>query len=940
MKLYDLEHALRENAAGRGYWHSRAAGELSCLCNVSAAHGALYDQQIEPAAQALCDALHENGAVTKADVLAFEAALAPLSASCKAYRLHCAGHAHIDMNWMWGFQETAALTVDTFRTVLSLMKEYPQFRFSQSQASVYRIVEQYAPDMLPEIRRRIDEGRWEVTASTWVEPDKNMPSGESMARHILYTKRYLHDLLGIDPDGLQLDFEPDTFGHAAAAPEILAAGGVKYFYHCRGNGDGVNMYRYRAPSGAEVLTFCEPHWYINAAEPMIPAETPVYCARYGVPVMLYVYGVGDHGGGPTRRDLERLTDMQSWPLFPEIVFSTFHAFFKELEPHAEHLPVVGNELNYVFTGCYTTQSRIKMANRIGEQKLFSAEALDTAAALAAQSAPATARFSDAWKEILFNHFHDILPGSGVVDTREYAMGGFQRAMACANIDGSRAMHALAAKMNTSAVVYDFDNDTVSEGAGVGYGTGYNELYAFPRTERGRGKVRVIALFNPSQYESRMPADITVFDWPGDRDRLTVETLDGKTLPFRFTAPESGRDGTGGQYWGHTLLRLWIDVKVPAFGHTAVVIRELTHDTPAGSSKRADPRTDDWEDRDIVLENDRIRAVFRRGSLQMVSLMSKADGIELLDSARPAGFRLITEDTVNGMTAWRVGNTMHDADIQTLSSVRLERTDFGNVVQSFAFSLRFGKCELHTVVSLPDGMSTIEYRTQVHWLETGNPDTGVPQLRFLCPLAFTAEQNLCDTPNALLQRPVLGHDVPAQSFIAACGDGKCLQLVCDTKYGFRGDGDALSVDLIRSAYEPDPYPELGVHWFRIGVTIPDSISPAVLYAASARFLMPPLYVPTDAHSGSVPAEGTFLTLPDTVRISGVKLAEDDPSALILRFFDISGTSGKIGIRIPGARCAFETDILERPVVTLTVSEQGVVETAIPAYGLRTLRILFA
>jgi len=146
-----------------------------------------------------------DGKPVKEAALAAEEALLPMSAAVKSYTLHCVAHAHIDMNWMWGFPETAAVTMDTFRTMLDLMKEYPQFTFSHSQASTYRIVEKHDPEMLAEIKARVKEGRWEVTASTWVEADKNMPNGESLARHALYTKRYLSDLLGVDPDDLSLD---------------------------------------------------------------------------------------------------------------------------------------------------------------------------------------------------------------------------------------------------------------------------------------------------------------------------------------------------------------------------------------------------------------------------------------------------------------------------------------------------------------------------------------------------------------------------------------------------------------------------------------------------------------------------------------------------------------------------------------------------------------
>jgi alpha-mannosidase len=152
------------------------------------------------------------------------------------------------MNYQWGYQETVSITTETFRTMLDLMKEYPDFTYSQSQASVYEIVEKYDPAQLTEIKQRVKEGRWELAATSWVECDKNMPNGESLCRHISYTKKYLSELFDIDPDTLCLDYEPDTFGHAATVPEILQDGGVDYYYHCRGcNPRG--PYRWQSPSG-------------------------------------------------------------------------------------------------------------------------------------------------------------------------------------------------------------------------------------------------------------------------------------------------------------------------------------------------------------------------------------------------------------------------------------------------------------------------------------------------------------------------------------------------------------------------------------------------------------------------------------------------------------------------------------------------------------------
>ena len=410
--------------AWNSLWSKRILAELGFLLEMSRVEENGMDAQLLPVLEMLLNGFRAEGVITKSAALEAERLLMPLSEKAKEYEVTCAAHAHIDMNWLWGFQETASLTVDTFATVLKLMQDYPTFTFSQSQASVYHLLEQYHPQMLEQVRRRVHEGRWEVTASTWVENDKNMTGSEAMARQLLYTKRYLARLLEIPEDAVKLDFEPDTFGHACQLPEVLTQAGVKYYYHCHGM-DGPFIYNWRAPSGAEVLVYREPAWYNQTIEYDLLLNVPSFCHTNRTRQYLKVYGVGDHGGGPTRRDLDRLIEMSSWPLFPTISFGTIHGFFEKLEEDRANFPVVDTELNYVFTGCYTSQARTKQANRIGEERLMASETLDSMARCFCEDYQTASAFEPAWQKVLFNQFHDILPGSGVRETREYALGQFQ-----------------------------------------------------------------------------------------------------------------------------------------------------------------------------------------------------------------------------------------------------------------------------------------------------------------------------------------------------------------------------------------------------------------------------------------------------------------------------------------------------------------------------------
>ena len=229
------------------------------LCDLHPDHADAWRPLIAQARKLYADSLAggDLAATARAEEL-----LAPIGQVAKTYTIHCVGHAHIDMNWMWSWPETVAVTGDSFLTALKLMDEFPDFCFTQSQASVYAIVRDHAPAMLKRIRARVKEGRWEVAAVHWVEGDKNIAGGEALARHLLYTRRFLADELGLRPQDTPLDWEPDTFGHALTIPTILARGGVRRYYMCRGgNWEKPPVFWYQGPDGSRVLVNLEQTWY-------------------------------------------------------------------------------------------------------------------------------------------------------------------------------------------------------------------------------------------------------------------------------------------------------------------------------------------------------------------------------------------------------------------------------------------------------------------------------------------------------------------------------------------------------------------------------------------------------------------------------------------------------------------------------------------------------
>jgi len=921
----DEKGGLKHNPSAPMYL-MRALAQLEYayrLCKAGDADAAI----VEAAADIALEEINAYGALTPDGAKRVEEALLPLKDTAKKYKVHMVSHAHIDMNWMWPWHETVAVTLETFRTMLKLMEEYPQFIFSQSQASVYRIAEEFEPEMLEKIKKYVHEGRWEVTASTWVEADKNMPNLESMAHHLQMTKEYLSKLLDIDPATLNLDYEPDTFGHSENVPEILNKGGVKYMYHCRGY-EGHAIYNWQAPSGASVLAVRDHTWYLAHVSPHFALHVPEFCKEYGITEYLRVYGVGDHGGGPTRQDLSFILEMQKWPVFPEMVFSTYKAFYDYLYAHKEQFPVVYGELNPVFTGCYTTQSRIKMANRLGEAIVGEAQALSAAAQQLVGRKPNEKALSSSWEKILFNQFHDIIPGSGVGNTREYAMTKFSEVMALSGTEYTAAMRAVSENIDTSSIVVHGDPAmNRAEGAGVGYGS---MKYRMPVSEYGGALTRIFHLFNPAPQDRTQNVLITVWDWAGDFDAIEFKDMQGNVLPHQLLTPERMES------FGHKYIEILVHVTVPALGYTTVIMDENLPDDEL--QLPVDPRVHKPDD--FTLENDLICAKFDPISAQMVSLKDKATGRELLGA--PAGFRFIVEDTDKGMTSWIVGRYMKREAIT--GGVRIRNVERGKLRSSFEVEMPFGKMSrLVAQVRLDKGARHVAYEVKAEFNEVGTQAEGIPQLAFAAPLSYESKEALYDIPAGTLVRKATAMDLPANTFMTAldADGGKPLTLSTDSKYGFRCDGNEAQVTLVRGAYDPDPWSDRGEHQFTINVHAEQTVCPMGIARMVHDAVRPVHVISGSKHEGKLPATLSFVKLGfGDIQLSCVKAAQDG-EGIALRLYDIVGNGGVAKLTFAKeVKCAVLTDILEKKIDGVVRVDGKTIEVDVAPHAVVGVKVMLA
>ena len=880
----------------------RILAETEFAIRLSASMGGKYDSVIDAELDFLASRMDEDGALTKKTAAEAEEMLLPLEHDAKEYKLILAGHAHIDMNWMWSWQETVAATVATFTTMLNIMDEYPDFCFSQSQAAVYKIIDDYAPELHDRIKARIDEGRWEVTASAWVETDKNMPNTESIVRHIGYTKKYLGEKWGIPADKLEVDFSPDTFGHSANLPELDTYGGVKYYYHCRALSGNNALYRWKSPSGKELLVYREQHWYNSGITPK-PAMSLIDISERsgGLKTGLVVYGVGDHGGGPTRRDVERGLEMKEWRIFPTIKFGTFREYFHEAESVRENLSVVDHELNFIFEGCYTTQSRVKLGNRRCEAALSEAEtalALSNIVTGSDNHAPAIER---AWQNVLFTHFHDILTGSCVQDSREHAMGLFQDALATANTETSLALAKLSTEIDTSGIKVIPDPASQAEGAGAGYNI--ENFSGRAADERGMGMRRIWNVFNTSYADREEPVEITVWDWVGDMRRVRVTDADGKELEFQML------DGGLRQYWDHKYFRFLVYLKVPKLGYTTVVLDERALETYPVYLQGQDRNGHDSAN--YVLENSFIRCEFDYSTGEMISMKDKSDGREIIPAGERATLYLIDTNRHNS-SAWNIGTHLERFPITNVSNIHYSVG--GPLRSGFRFDAKVRSSSVGVEYTLDKNARAVKVHIRVDWSEVGGEK--VPVLSYEFPTTEKTSRFSYNIPGGQIVRDAGEGDRPGLSYIAAYAEGTSHTpaIVTDSKYGFRGitrNGHAvMQSTLINTATSPDPYPERGIHNVTLTVGLLPSF-PAQAEEEAVKSMHNLTPVSTGSHKGALPASGALLGFESAGAVLSAVYVEG--GELCVRCYSVSDNAAEVKLTVlRDAKDAYISDLFGKKI----------------------------
>jgi len=948
----------------KGKWLERIKAELGFAARLIQAHpgqAGEWQPLIEGATRDLLAGM-QGGEADIADLVAHaEQALAPVAEAAKQYAVYCCGHAHIDMNWMWSWPETVSVTYDTFSTMDKLMDEFEGFHFSQSQVSVYHAMHKYAPELFEKMKQRVASGRWEVTASQWVEGSKNLAAGEILCRHLLYTRRWLKQHMGMPYDEVKIDWEPDTFGHCWTLPGILARGGVSRYYHHRSSGpqfqqmasgQASQLYWWEGKDGSRILTFDDsPNGYNNEITPHMTHLLFALERHTGLKRMLWVYGVGDHGGGPTRRHLRAAQEMMQWPVWPRVKLTTTDEFFSDVErdiaQQGLELPVHHGELNFVFEGCYTSESRIKFANRTAENDLTDTEATALMADRICGTPYPTEALQECWQRAMFMQFHDILPGSGVKETVEHAMGLLQENLATTGMIRTRGLRAISERINTSALAPKALPGATDMGLGAGVG---NDAWWSGMSSVGGGESGgdVLVVFNPAFFPRTELVRVKIWNRDLQRGNVIVRDARGNTVP--------GQVIETGNYWCHSFsVVAFPAAELPALGYRAYVVEPGTCEAPqSGAYLRELGRpiyrlgyVQAQSPSPVALGNEFIEVTVCPDSGGIVSCIDKQTGVEFVPEGTVLGALQREQEAPHGMTAWQLAPITDQVEL--LEGCTLDMLQEGPQVAAVRLSGKHNDSEYKLTITIANGVARIDFDLEVNWLERGAPDTGVPALRVSFPLAVEEGKANFEIPFGAIEREADGEEVPALNWADLTGttaDGQTagITLVNNSKYGHRAYEDALRLTLLRSSYDPDPLPELGRHQIQFAL-VPHAggYEPAGAIQAGYAFNHALMPVSTTAHAGDLDPEASGLQIQTpNIMVAGLKRAEDS-SAVIIRLFEFEGKPTRAQVRLAEALATrgcevVETDLLERALDDNSARIQGdVLSVDVPPFGIATVKI---
>ncbi|MEH2055798.1 MAG: alpha-mannosidase [Nostoc sp.] len=804
------------------------------------------------------------------------------------------GHAHLDLAWLWPVSETWNAAQNTFESVLKLQADFPELIFCHSTPALYAWIEEHRPDLFGAIQAQVAAGRWEVVGGMWVEPELNLIAGESIVRQLLYGQRYIQEKFG---KLSTIVWVPDTFGFCATLPQFFANAGIEYFVTQKLRWNDTTKFDYgafwwRSPDGSEVFSLMS----APIGESIDPVKMAAYALEWqtqtGLSESLWLPGVGDHGGGPTRDMLETAQRWQKSPFFPDLEFTTAEKYLQQIvetrfiasasnynSPPA--FPIWNDELYLEFhRGCYTTHADQKRWNRRCENLLYQAELFATLATVSCGVIYPKAEIEAAWKLVLFQQFHDILPGSSITQVYTDALPQWQQ------------VEQVGTRILQSSLLAIASHITLSEPPKPDS----LPIFVFNSLNWQRSEVVSVALPTPEEWQ--------IYD------------TSGKQLLSQLSKPST---------------LLFLATEIPPVGYR---IFWLSPSSPSS------PLLPDW-----ILENEFLRVVIDPDTGDLSSVFDKTYQREVLNGA---GNQLQAfKDSGQYWDAWNIDPNYAQHPLPATNLQSIQWLEQGLVQSRVRVVRQLGESEFCQDYILQAGSPLLNIATTVNWQENH------VLVKAAFPLNIEADFATYEIPCGAIRRPTklqtpteqAKWEVPALRWadltaedtqdISKIQNHYGVSLLNDCKYGYDSKPNQLRLTLLRSPNWPDSQADRGFHQFTYSLYPHGGSWESAHTVRRGYELNIPLQVilnpvnqnPYKNLPLSASGEGlgvSFLDLSaENLILMALKPSEDDPQQLILRCYECHGETAELSLQSDlGLNLGDTVDLLERSNTTEFSSQQQI------------------
>ncbi|CQR58338.1 alpha-mannosidase [Paenibacillus riograndensis] len=796
--------------------------------------------------------------------------------------MHMVGQSHIDIAWLWPIRETVRKVSRTFSTVCALMDKYPDFRYSQSQPQLYAYAKAYYPGLYERIKARIAEGRWELVGGMWVEPDLNIPGGESLVRQMLYGQGFYMQEFG---KRSTVEWLPDTFGYCASLPQLLKQAGIDYFMTTKLGWNDTNpfphtLFHWVGIDGTKIVAYqnhgvnehtrpkdVQEHWQSNAQKD-----------RHNE--LMLLYGHGDGGGGVTHEMLEYVARTDLMPGQPVSGFSTAEAFFSEIGARQPELPKWYGDLYLeLHRGTFTTHAYNKRSNRKAEILYRQAEIWSVLAEQAGllEQAEAKPKLDGGWKLMLLNQFHDIIPGTSISEVYTTSREQYAEVFSLGRQVLETSLHALASKVDTS-------------GAGRPY-VAFNSL-GWERTEliRLEGDCSLAAV---QAFDEEGRLDSECWSMEGDSGRYTLVVRVRKVPAFGcrvFWLREAAERGRG---------QAPIPAPVPALAQAQAPTPPITPEQALLESSEGaagpvnglagisagDAFPDLWETEYYILQFNEDGEISR--------WYDKSAGRELLPPGQTGNQLRYYHDTPPLWDAWDLDPRYEQQPAGRAELLERKVLVSGPVLTVLKFRWQLNQSLIEQEIILPRHSRRVDFQTRVSWKEEHK------LLKAAFPVDIVAAKATYEIPFGALERPTHRNTSWEQAQFEVCGhrwadlseSGYGASLLNDCKYGYDIHDGVMRLSLLRSPRWPDRQADRGEHVFTYSLyPHTGDWRQAQVVRAAAELNEPLLAVSEDPHPGRYPSTYAWLGLQSgPVVLDTIKNAEDG-SGIIVRLYESTGGRG--------------------------------------------------